>query len=343
MYLLYANNFYVFLFVIGLVLSILLHEFWHLLFAKLAWVEVVEFSIGFWEKIAWFKWRWIEWNLRNILLGGFVRFIDDYIKEFQNIKKYKKLYHTNNTEKVVEMIMRNYTVSINKLYIAKKYWQKFLILTWWVLMNLMLAVLCLIPVKLNLFHVSSNETLTKKQITGLTKIYKENSDKELDNFRNYIKSQVPHTIWLGTAKTSDFKDINVLSELGKWIAITYYSFKYSFVHPEIFKYFQSIIGLWKNISLQEKYNLMNLYILLFILALVNISLFFVNILPLPALDGGVLFKETVASVINKITSLFNKRIYYDIVFHKYIVYSEFVSFYVLTLFWIVMIIKDLIS
>lgn len=53
--------------------TIIIHEFGHLVAAKKLGIPVLEFSVGFWKKLAGIKIKDTEINLRILPLGGFVR------------------------------------------------------------------------------------------------------------------------------------------------------------------------------------------------------------------------------------------------------------------------------
>lgn len=325
---------YVFLFIIFMILSILLHEVWHLIFFTLNKVKIVEFSIWFWEKITWFKWKWIEWNIRNIFLGGFVRPIDDTITEI------KELWNTTKTDNkiVLSDILQKYNLKKENLYITKRFWQKFLILTWWVLMNLILSIIFLFSA-MHITNTNSIKELTHKQIEGINKLSTEyNTNKDI---YKYLNKKVWNSMWLWkkTSNTNTNTVYNTIYEINKWLLLTLYSLDYAIHNPDVFMQFKSIVWIWKDIGMQEKYDLMNLYMLFLICALVNISLFVVNLLPLPALDGWQLFKELIWHIIKK----FNEAYYYNFAYSKTMFWIEMLSFYWLTLFWIIIILKDIIT
>jgi len=82
-------------FVLILGVIILVHEFGHFIFAKWAGVYVYEFSIGMGPKIFGKKGKngETEYCLRAIPLGGFVRLAGEEVDDDEKIKKDRKLYN----------------------------------------------------------------------------------------------------------------------------------------------------------------------------------------------------------------------------------------------------------
>ena len=72
-----TNILYVILAVVMLGFIIVMHEFGHYLVARLCGIGVVEFSVGFGPKICGFKRKDIQYSLRAIPLGGFCSFVGE--------------------------------------------------------------------------------------------------------------------------------------------------------------------------------------------------------------------------------------------------------------------------
>jgi len=320
---LYLYNFYVFLFVIIVIISIMLHELGHMLLMLLNGVKVSEFSIGFWWEIFSFKFKWIKFSFRNILLWWFVKPIDEDIKEIKQIKE---------DSKILDKILKKYKIRKEQLYIFKSFPQKISILVAGVLMNLLIAATALFiwqQIKIN-----SQKTLTKKQLEYIQKINKQ--EKEIKPMLKYVKSKVPNSIWIWNNKAKN----SSLEELKNAIKITWYSLVYSIQHPIYFFRFKSLLGIWKDIYWMEQVHLMNIKILLLITTLINISLFLINIMPFPALDGWQIIKELIWYFTIK---FWTEEWYIRYIYSTPVIFIEYLWFAILTWYIIILIVKDLFN
>ncbi len=255
----------------------------------------------------------------------------------------------------LDTIAKKYWIAKNQFYMTKPLKQKFWILVGWVLMNIILAYTMLLGsiwyMKQTYLQNHKKQTVntqtkqvkfTPEQMKLIKKQIKE--EKEMKEVREYLEKKVGPTIWLWTKKFKENDNIYLewIKEIWKWIELTYYSLNYSLKHPEYFNKFQSVVWIWKVVWEQEKVGFMNIYILLFIGALVNISLFFLNMLPIPALDGWVLLKEIIAHSISKIWKD-EEQLYYRVVLSWFINDLEYAGFILLTWYWVYLILKDIFT
>ncbi len=67
-----------FWFVVILIPLVAIHEFGHLIMARLSGVKVLEFGIGIPPQYKRFRWKGIIWSLNWVLLGGFARIYGDH-------------------------------------------------------------------------------------------------------------------------------------------------------------------------------------------------------------------------------------------------------------------------
>jgi len=282
---------FLFAFILIMFISILWHEWWHALFMKLFWVKLVDFSIWFWQPIFTKKIWKIEFNIRNILLWGYVKPIDDKIT--------KDLWKLKENSDYINEIEKKYNIKKSELYLSKKLWQKILILIWWVLFNLTFAILSIwMFIHLIWGWQQHNLHLTKSQKVFLhNQRVKNKGDKKI---LSYIMKKMPPTIWLHTRKLSGNLINNTVYETKNAMLLTFYSMDYAVHHPSAFLHFKSFVWIWKDIYKLENHNLMNWKILLMVIALINISLFLINITPLPALDWWQIIKELIAHTAHQI-------------------------------------------
>jgi len=68
----------IFWFIVILLPLVAIHEFGHLLMARLVGVRVVEYGIGIPPRFKYFRWKGIVWSLNYVLLGGFARIYGDH-------------------------------------------------------------------------------------------------------------------------------------------------------------------------------------------------------------------------------------------------------------------------
>ncbi len=67
-----------FWFVVILIPLVVIHEFGHLIMARLNGVKVIEFGVGIPPRVAYKKWKGIIWSLNWVLLGGFAKIYGDH-------------------------------------------------------------------------------------------------------------------------------------------------------------------------------------------------------------------------------------------------------------------------
>ena len=67
-----------FWFVVILIPLVVIHEFGHLIMARLNRVKVIEFGVGIPPRVVYKKWKGIIWSLNWVLLGGFAKIYGDH-------------------------------------------------------------------------------------------------------------------------------------------------------------------------------------------------------------------------------------------------------------------------
>ena len=67
-----------FWFVVILIPLVVIHEFGHLIMARLNKVKVIEFGVGIPPRVVYRKWKGIIWSLNWVLLGGFAKIYGDH-------------------------------------------------------------------------------------------------------------------------------------------------------------------------------------------------------------------------------------------------------------------------
>ena len=110
-------------FVLILGLIVLVHEFGHFIFAKLAGVYVYEFSIGMGPKIFGKKDKKgeTEYCIRAIPIGGFVSLAGEEVDDDKKIGKNRKLYNKNFIQRFMIMIagaMNNFILCFILLFLG---------------------------------------------------------------------------------------------------------------------------------------------------------------------------------------------------------------------------------
>ena len=329
---------FLFIFIMVMFISILWHEAWHALFMKIFWVKLVDFSIWFWAPIYSKKFKNITFNIRNILLGGYVKPIDDEI--VNDLKKIK------NDNKYMDTIIKKHNIKKSELYLSKRLRQKIIILSWWVMFNLFFAIISLFLLINILWNKQYNEKqLTKQQKTFVAQERKKNIKERWVYL--YMLKEMPPTIWLHTRSIKNADNIlsNTIYETKNAVLLTIYSISYAIHNPSAFMQFKSFVWIGKTIYKLEEHNLMNVKILLMLIVLINISLFLINITPLPALDWGQIIKELIAHSARKIMDdkEENGNIYNKIIFSKYIIFSEYIMFSIIFVYMIALVLKDIFT
>lgn len=288
-----------FILILGIVVFI--HEFGHFLFAKKAGIYVYEFSIGMGPRI--FKFRRkndeTEYSIRILPIGGFVQMAGEEVEVDEKIPENKRLQ-------------------------SKTWMQRFLTMIAGVMFNFILGIVILIIIYLINGVPVNNMKIAKSSIDGLNKgdtIIKVN-DKKVSNydmltlqlqvvdkeeFNLTVKDVNGKTKTVSTKMQSkenkdgektyyyDF-ELDGTRQKGFLISILYAFKKFiSTLQQMIFIIFYLIIG---NLSLGALsgpvgiYNAVGIYAkmgfssLLSILCLITINVGFINLLPLPAFDGG---------------------------------------------------------
>lgn len=322
--------------VVWMILSILLHEAGHFYFAIKNWVKISKFSVWFWQPIIEFKYKWIKWRFSNLLFWWYVEFKDE---EVLNDIKWKKYFWE------IKNIVEKKWLKINQLYIFKKLKQKLPILFWWVFVNFLIAYFCLIW--FFVYYIQNHndikhQTLTKQQKQYLIKQYKK--EKQDKGLTTYLKKEVGKTIWLGNQKINKnwLVPLEAWKEVFKWIELTYYSLIYATTHPKYFTKFQSVVWVWKTVAKQDRMWFMNLWILFLILSIINISLFVINLLPIPAVDWWQIVKEIIAHWLTFYKKKPQRYISYMNIALSWVVnVFEYTWFWIITLFWLYLVYKDI--
>jgi regulator of sigma E protease len=121
----------IFWFIVILIPLVVIHEFGHLIMARLCGVKVVEFGVGIPPRIAFKKWRGIVWSLNYIMLGGFAKIYGDHdaLDEAHEQSKInpelaKKQYLENRLYEVVQNKELQFFLEENSL-VYDKDWQEF--------------------------------------------------------------------------------------------------------------------------------------------------------------------------------------------------------------------------
>ena len=107
---------YILIWILSFLILIILHEAWHFFFARKMWVKVHEFWLGIPPKIKtlYKDKKWTEYTLNALPLWWFIR------PKWEDFSSDSEIYDKDS-------------------FHSKKLWQKIIILSWWVVANLIIA------------------------------------------------------------------------------------------------------------------------------------------------------------------------------------------------------------
>lgn len=298
-------NIILFILILGII--VLVHEFGHFIWAKIAGVHVYEFAIGMGPKLFGKKKGDTEYTIRAIPIGGFCSMAGEDLGEDEDksIPKGKRLQ-------------------------AKSPWQRFLIMVFGPLNNFILAVILLLFLAFVFGGTTMNPVLTSVEKgtaaykAGLSKgdrILKIN-DKKIstsDDVSLYVALADPTkgTKFKVEKKTGDIKTYKVKPEKIKVKDQISYKYGIGMVQKEVHGFFDSIeytvkktgsifkqmfitvgylftgqiklsqlsgpIGIYSIVGESSKAGIESL---IYLMAFLSINVGFINLLPIPAFDGG---------------------------------------------------------
>ena len=292
-----------FVFILGV--TVFIHELGHFIFAKKAGVYVYEFSIGMGPKLFKFhrKNDETDYCVRLLPIGGYVQMAGEEIEADENIPKEKRLQ-------------------------SKKWYQRFLIMVAGVMFNFLLAIVILFIVAMVKGVTLDSRYVTNSDVKGLVdgdKIisinnhFVNNYDKlalELTvvgdkNFNMKVQHKNGKYQTVKVSPKAVYEDKELIGyeygfELtGKYernfLSSVKYAFRkfFSLIEQMIFTIFYLItgalsikmlsgpVGIFSVVGTASASGFMTI---LSLLALISVNVGFINILPLPAFDGGhVLF------------------------------------------------------
>ena len=298
--------FNILLFIIILTIIISIHEFGHLIWAKITGVYVYEFAIGMGPKIFSKQYGETVYSIRAIPFGGFCSLAGEDLDE-DDAKKVPKKRRLQN----------------------KSCWERFLIMVFGPLNNFILAVVLLFLIALIwggttmdpiISKVDKNSAIEKVGIEAGDKIVKINGKKvsTSDDVSLYIALSDPtkkNTITVERdGKTIDFKvkpkkvkeGEEVSYKYGMMLkqkktkgfgnAIVYTYKKTGSIFKQMFITVKSLftggvkvsqlsgpVGIYSVVGEQAKTGLANI---IYLIAFLSINVGFINLLPIPAFDGG---------------------------------------------------------
>ena len=303
-------------FVIILGIIILIHEFGHFIFAKKAGIYVYEFSIGMGPRI--FKWNRkndeTDYSIRLFPIGGFVSMAGEEVEVDEKVPVEKRLQ-------------------------SKTWIQRFLVVVAGVMMNFILAFVLLLIFGIVtgpdtneaiIGDIKEDSPFINYDIEENDKIIKINNKntKSLDMFLleyqvNLNGKEVKFTI---LKPNGDIKEVNVepnkvednysfgfsIKSEREYGILGYikYAFKRFFglmnqmAHTILYlilgkvslKNLSGPIGIYSIVGQAAALGFINL---VYLTALLSLNVGFINILPLPAFDGGRLFFMIIEKIIGK--------------------------------------------
>lgn len=294
------------LFIVILGVIVFVHEGGHFLFAKLTGVYVYEFAIGMGPKICGFKKGETEYNLRAIPIGGFCQLAgEDMDDDDKKVPKKRRLYAKSAWERFLIMVfgpMNNFILAVLILF--------FLALVWGG--TTMTPVVSTVEegsaveaagmeagdtiLSINGRRVTTSDDISlylaiaKPEKKNKIVVLKENGTRETyqvkpkeieqdgqKSYRYGIGMEQHKTKGLGAAIVYTFKKTRSI-------------FKQMFVTVSCLftggirlSQLSGPVGIYSVVGQQRSAGFVNL---LFLTALLSINVGFINLLPIPAFDGG---------------------------------------------------------
>ena len=303
-------------FVIILGIIILIHEFGHFIFAKKAGIYVYEFSIGMGPRI--FKWNRkndeTEYSIRAFPIGGFVSMAGEEVEVDEKVPVEKRLQ-------------------------SKKWIQRFMVVIAGVMMNFILAFVLLLIFGIVtgpdtneaiIGNIKEDSPFINYGIEENDKIIKINgkNTKSLDMFLLEYQvaldgKEVKFTILKPNGDTKEItalptkvddnysfgfgikseREYGILSYI-KYAFIRFFGLMNQMVHTILYlilgklslKNLSGPIGIYSIVGEAAALGFINL---VYLTALLSLNVGFINILPLPAFDGGRLFFMIIEKIIGK--------------------------------------------
>ncbi len=298
-------------FILILGLTVFIHELGHFIFAKKAKVHVYEFALGFGPRLFKFKRKNDEtiYSIRLLPLGGFVSLAGEENDSNKDIKDSKKIYN-------------------------KTGWQRFSIFIAGVLFNFILSIILLFFT--GLFTGAETGKIYINEVDPSYSDKLQTNDLILKINGHDIKSSESLSLYTGISKTeeieitlkrdSDIYNIPVskIEFDGKQVypfSITievtknfFASLKYAFTKfYELF--IQMILIIWYlitgKLSLTTLSGPVGIYTIIneasgygfdyiiYLLAIININIGFINLLPIPVFDGGQILSLIIEKIRGK--------------------------------------------
>lgn len=284
-----------FILIIGI--TVFIHEFGHFIFAKKAGIYVYEFCIGMGPKL--FKFRRkndeTEYSIALLPIGGYVQLAGEEIEADKNIPEEKRIQTKTWFQRFMTMfagILFNFILGIVILFIIY-------LISGVPSRNMMIKESSIEGlsvgseiVKINNYKVSNYDMLTLRlQMVGEEKfnLTVKNSKGELETFKTKMLQDKEKNYYY------EFK-LDSTREKGLFISIKA-AFKkfFSMIQQMIYIIFYLITGKLSLSSLSGpigifnavgEYAKMGFLSLLSLLSLITINVGFINLLPIPAFDGG---------------------------------------------------------
>ena len=295
------------LFIVILGVIVFVHEFGHFIFAKIAGVYVFEFAIGMGPKICGFKKGETEYNLRAIPIGGFCSMagedFDD--EELKKVPKKRRLQAKTAWQRFLIMVfgpMNNFILAVILLFFIALVWGG----------STMDPIITSVEagsaaeevgissgdriLKINNHKISTSDDMSlylaisdPKKYTTM-KVEKENDEvvtykikprKIKENgeevYRYGIGIEQKKTKGFGEALIYTFKKTcSIFKQM-------YITLAYLFTGGIKLNQLAGPVGIYSIVGEQSKAGIANL---LYLVAYLSINVGFINLLPLPAFDGG---------------------------------------------------------
>lgn len=311
------------LFIIILTVIISIHEFGHFIFAKMCGVYVYEFSIGMGPKLFGFKKGETEYSIRAIPIGGFCQLAGEDLEtdEDAKIPKNKRLQNKNPFQKFLIMVfgpMNNFILAVLILFFSA----------------LIFGGMTMNPVisdieegsaaekggfqkgdtvlEINGHGIKTSDDVTLYLAIADPKVKNEFVIERKDGTKKTLKVQPEKIVDEEDEKNVSYKyGISLAQEktkgIGRAFAYTYKKtgsiFKQMYVTvSQLFtggisvKQLSGPVGIYSIVGESRTSGIANI---LYLVAFLSINVGFINLLPIPAFDGGHILFAIIEMIMGK--------------------------------------------
>ncbi len=295
------------LFIIILGVIVFVHEFGHFIWAKITGVYVYEFAIGMGPKIWGFRKGETEYNLRAIPIGGFCQLAGEDLDddELQKVPKDRRLQSKKPWQRFLIMVfgpMNNFILAVLLLFFISLVWGGTTLSP--VITNIEKDSAAEkvgiqegdMVVEINHHKIKTSDDISlylavsdPKKTNTITVIKEDNSKKTYKIKAKKIKEDGKETYRYGIGirqkKTKGF-GAAIIYTYKKTVSIfkqMFVTVGYLFTGKIHLNQLSGPVGIYSIVGQQRSGGIANL---LYLMAFLSINVGFINLLPIPAFDGG---------------------------------------------------------